>query len=289
MSAQLLDGRSTANQIRDEIKGEVAQFVQQYGRMPSLAVVRVGDDPASVSYARMIQKTAEQVGIRFAPSFVSSETTQADLAQIVAGLSADGLIDGIIVQEPLPRGINRSGIVAALSPAKDVDGVHPINVGLLVQGAGDYLPPATPSGGIELLERHGIPLSGKRAVVVGRSNVVGRPMAILLLHRHATVTICHSRTADLAQECLRAEILVAAIGKARLVTGEMVAPGAVVVDFGVNFEGGQMVGDVDFAAASERAAWITPVPGGTGPMTNVMLMHNVLKAAKLRREEAVIH
>lgn len=279
MTAQLLDGRSMANRIRDEIKGEVARFVEQHGRAPSLAVVRAGDDPPSVSYAKMIQKTADQVGIHFAPSFVPVETTEADLVRIVAELSGDDAIDGIMVQEPLPRGISRDAVIAALNPAKDVDGVHPYNVGLLMQGAGEYFPPATPAGGIELLERYGIPLNGKRAVVVGRSNVVGRPMAMLLLHRNATVTICHSRTADLAQECRRAEILVAAIGKAKLIKGDMVAPGAAVVDFGVNFVEGQMVGDVDFAVVSEHAAWITPVPGGTGPMTNVMLMRNVLKAA----------
>ena len=279
MTAQLLDGRSMANRIRDEIKAEVARFVEQHGRAPSLAVVRAGDDPPSVSYAKMIQKTADQVGIHFAPSFVPVETTEADLVRIVAELSGDDAIDGIMVQEPLPRGISRDAVIAALNPAKDVDGVHPYNVGLLMQGAGEYFPPATPAGGIELLERYGIPLNGKRAVVVGRSNVVGRPMAMLLLHRNATVTICHSRTADLAQECRRAEILVAAIGKAKLIKGDMVAPGAAVVDFGVNFVEGQMVGDVDFAVVSEHAAWITPVPGGTGPMTNVMLMRNVLKAA----------
>ncbi|MGQ9553083.1 MAG: bifunctional 5,10-methylenetetrahydrofolate dehydrogenase/5,10-methenyltetrahydrofolate cyclohydrolase [Anaerolineae bacterium] len=279
MTAQLLDGRSMANRIRDEIKSEVARFVEQHGRAPSLAVVRAGDDPPSVSYAKMIQKTADQVGIHFAPSFVPVETTEADLVRIVAELSGDDTIDGIMVQEPLPRGISRDAVIAALNPAKDVDGVHPYNVGLLMQGTGEYFPPATPAGGIELLERYGIPLNGKRAVVVGRSNVVGRPMAMLLLHRNATVTICHSRTADLAQECRRAEILVAAIGKAKLIKGDMVAPGAAVVDFGVNFVEGQMVGDVDFAAVSEHAAWITPVPGGTGPMTNVMLMRNVLKAA----------
>jgi len=279
MAAQLLDGRSTSAQLRDEIKAEVAQIASTRGRAPTLAVVRAGDDAASVSYARMIQKTSEQVGVRFAASFVSADTPEADLELLVRRLSEDEAVDGIMVQEPLPKGVNREALIAALGPSKDVDGVHPYNVGRLMQGAGDYFAPATPSGGIELLDRYGLGVAGKRAVVVGRSNVVGRPMALLLLHRNATVTICHSRTSDLAEECRRADILVAATGKAALIRGDMVAPGAVVVDFGVNFVEGKMVGDVDFAEAAEKAAWITPVPGGTGPMTNVMLMRNVLKAA----------
>lgn len=282
MAAQLLDGRSLAGQIRGEVAAEVQRFTQEAGRQPALALVRAGDDPASVSYAKMLARTCDQVGIRFEPRLSPADAGEADLVAAIAALSGDAGIDGIIVQEPLPKGVRQEAIVGAIDPAKDVDGVHPRNAGGLMQGVGDYFVPATPTGGMELLERNGIKLSGKRAVVVGRSNVVGRPMALLLLHQNATVTVCHSRTVDLAGECRRAEVLVAATGRAGLITGDMVAPGAVVVDFGVNFVDGQMVGDVDFAAAAEKAAWITPVPGGTGPMTNVMLMRNVLKAARMR-------
>jgi len=282
MPAQLLDGKSLAAQMRSEIAADVAAFAGQHGRSPALAVVRAGEDPASVSYARMLARSCDQVGIAFVPHILPAETEQSQLVHLVAQLSADPAVDGVIIQEPLPAAIRAESVIAALAPEKDVDGVHPVNAGRLMQGVGEYFAPATPSGGIELLERHGITFAGKRAGVVGRSNVVGRPMAMLLLHRHATVTICHSRTRELAAECSRAEILVAATGKAGLITGDMIAPGAVVVDFGVNFVDGKMVGDVDFAAAAERAAWITPVPGGTGPMTNMMLMRNVLRAAKLR-------
>ena len=282
MAAQLLDGRSVAGQIRDEVAASASAFIQEKGRTAKLALVRVGEDPASVSYARMIQRSCGQVGIGFDPTILAAETDMAPVLDVLTALSADDGIDGIILQEPLPRGLDRDAAIAAIAPAKDVDGVHPLNAGKLLQGAGEYLAPATPSGGVELLERYGVAIAGQRAVVVGRSNVVGRPMALLLLHRNATVTVCHSRTADLAEECRRAQILVAATGKAGLIQGDMVAPGAAVIDFGVNYVGERMVGDVDFAAASERAGWITPVPGGTGPMTNVMLMRNVVKAARAR-------
>ena len=278
MAAQLLDGREMANRIRDEVKAEVAEFTEKSARSPSLAVVRAGEDPASVSYARMLRRSCEQVGVRFVPHF-SAQASEAGLVDLVAELSQSDAVDGIMIQEPLPEGVRREAVISALSPAKDVDGVHPYNAGRLMQDSGDYFAPATPAGGIELLERYEIGIRGKRAVVVGRSNVVGRPMALLLLHRHATVTVCHSRTVDLAEECRRAEILVAAIGRAGLITADMVSPGAVVVDFGVNFVDGQMVGDVEFQPVAEKAGWITPVPGGTGPMTNIMLMRNVLKAA----------
>ncbi len=251
------------------------------GRAPALAVVRVGEDAASVSYAKMIERSCGQVGVTFVPRLLET-ASEDEVVELVRGLSSADDIDGIMVQEPLPAGISRDAVIASLSPVKDVDGVHPLNAGLLLQNAGQPLVPATPAGGIELLERHGVALKGKHAVVVGRSNVVGRPMALLLLHRHATVTVCHSRTVDLADQCRRADILVAATGKAGLITGDMVAEGAAVVDFGVNFVDGKMVGDVDFEGARRRAAWITPVPGGTGPMTNQMLMRNVVQAAKTR-------
>jgi methylenetetrahydrofolate dehydrogenase (NADP+) / methenyltetrahydrofolate cyclohydrolase len=281
VSARVLDGRSVAAQIRDEVAQGVASLVQSSGHTPTLALVRAGEDAASLSYARMIQRTCGQVGITFRPTVLQADTTVSAIAGVVAALSADGAVDGIIVQEPLPHGLERDAVIAALDPQKDVDGVHPTNAGLLLQGSPDGFVPATPLGGIELLSRNGINVGGQRAVVVGRSNVVGRPVALLLLHANATVTVCHSRTVDLAGECRRAQILVAATGRPGLIGGDMVAPGAVVIDFGVNYVNDAMVGDVDYAAASEVAAWITPVPGGTGPMTNVMLMRNVLKAAHL--------
>ncbi len=284
MAAELLDGRETAKAIRGEISEAVRLFSEESGRAPSLAVVRLGEDPASVSYAKMISRTCEQVGVRFSPHFLA-EADEKEAVELVGGLSADAGIDAIMVQEPLGGGVSREAVIAALDPDKDVDGVHPVNAGRLFQGAGDFLAPATPSGGMELLDRYGIALQGKRAVVVGRSNVVGRPMAMMLMHRNATVTVCHSRTLDLATECRRAELLVAAIGKPGFITADMVSPGAVVVDFGVNFVEGKMVGDVAFDEVSVEAGWITPVPGGTGPMTNLMLMRNVLKAAEQRRRD----
>jgi methylenetetrahydrofolate dehydrogenase (NADP+)/methenyltetrahydrofolate cyclohydrolase len=229
----------------------------------------------------MIERSCGQVGIGFTLHHLAAPS-EDEIVGLVAQLSDDPNVDGIMVQEPLPAGVSRERVIAALAPDKDVDGVHPLNAGRLMQDAGDYFVPATPAGGIELLERYQVPIRGQRAVVVGRSNVVGRPMALLLLHRHATVTICHSRTADLAEECRRADILVAATGRAGLITADMVREGAVVVDFGVNFVDGKMVGDVDFEAVSEKASLITPVPGGTGPMTNMMLMQNVLKAAQMQ-------
>lgn len=281
MSAQLLDGKATAARLREETATQVSALASALGRPPALVVVRIGDDAASVSYAKMIERTCGQVGVNFVPRLLAT-ASEDEVVDIVRSLSSSDEIDGIMVQEPLPAGIRRDRVIAALSPAKDVDGVHPLNAGLLSQDAGQPLVPATPAGGIELLQRHGVTFQGKHAVVVGRSNVVGRPMALLLLHRHATVTICHSRTVDLAEQCRRADILVAATGRPGLITGDMVAEGAAVVDFGVNFVEGKMVGDVDFGAASQRAAWITPVPGGTGPMTNQMLMRNVLQAARAR-------
>ena len=281
MRAQLLDGKATAAQMRTETAEQVAALASALGRPPALAVVRVGDDAASVSYARMIERTCGQVGVAFLPHLLAT-AEEMGVLDLVGSLSASDTIDGIMVQEPLPAGISRDRVIEVLTPAKDVDGVHPLNAGLLLQDAGGPLVPATPAGGVELLERYGIPIRGKHAVVVGRSNVVGRPMALLLLHRHATVTVCHSRTVDLAEHCRRADILVAATGRPGLIRGDMVAEGAAVVDFGVNFVEGKMVGDVDFAGAAERAGWITPVPGGTGPMTNQMLMRNVLQAAQKR-------
>ncbi|MGQ9517279.1 MAG: bifunctional 5,10-methylenetetrahydrofolate dehydrogenase/5,10-methenyltetrahydrofolate cyclohydrolase [Anaerolineae bacterium] len=280
MTAELLDGKALAKIMQEEVSAEIRAFTESTGVTPKLVVVRAGDDPASVSYANAIAKTCEKYGVAFALKALPENASQAEMVAVVQSLSADAGVHGIMVQEPMPKGIDPSAVIAALSPAKDVDGVHPLNAGLLMEGKGDFFAPATPSGGMEILRRYQVPIKGKHAVVVGRSNIVGKPMALLLLHEHATVTICHSRTPDLGAMTRQADILVAAVGKARLITGDMVKPGAVVIDFGVNFEDGKMVGDVDFESAKEVAGMITPVPGGTGPMTNVMLMKNVLAAAR---------
>jgi len=280
MTAQLLDGKALAKTMQEEVSAEIQAFKEATGVTPKLVVVRAGEDPASVSYANAIAKTCEKYGVAFELKALPESASQAEMVSLVQSLSADASVHGIMVQEPMPKGIDPAAVIAALSPAKDVDGVHPLNAGLLMEGKGDFFAPATPSGGMEILRRYNVPIKGKHAVVVGRSNIVGKPMALLLLHEHATVTICHSRTVDLGAVTRQGDILVAAVGKARLITGDMVKPGAVVIDFGVNFEDGRMVGDVDFESAREVAGMITPVPGGTGPMTNVMLMKNVLTAAK---------
>lgn len=280
MTAELLDGKALAKTMQEEVSAEIQAFKEATGVTPKLVVVRAGEDPASVSYANAIAKTCEKYGVAFELKALPESASQAEMVSLVQSLSADASVHGIMVQEPMPKGIDPAAVIAALSPAKDVDGVHPLNAGLLMEGKGDFFAPATPSGGMEILRRYNIPIKGKHAVVVGRSNIVGKPMALLLLHEHATVTICHSRTVDLGAVTRQGDILVAAVGKARLITGDMIKPGAVVIDFGVNFEDGKMVGDVDFESAKEVAGMITPVPGGTGPMTNVMLMKNVLTAAK---------
>jgi len=279
MAATILDGKELAKAMRDEVAQAVADFKERWNATPSLAVVRAGEDPASVSYARAIAKAFEAAGMAFHLHALPETATEAELVQLVGNLSADPTVHGIMVQEPLPKGVDGAAVIAALSPAKDVDGVHPENAGRLLQDAGEYLVPATPAGGMQILRRYHIPIKGAHAVVVGRSNIVGKPMACLLLHQHATVTICHSRTVDLGAVTREADILVAAVGKARIITGDMVKPGATVIDFGVNFVDGAMVGDVDFGSASLVAGAITPVPGGTGPMTNIMLMQNTLAAA----------
>jgi methylenetetrahydrofolate dehydrogenase (NADP+)/methenyltetrahydrofolate cyclohydrolase len=219
----------------------------------------------------------------FVPQLLPETAAQEAIVAAVSKLNDDPAVHGIMIQEPLPRGIDPAAIKAALSPDKDVDGVHPLNSGRLAQrpaGVEAYFVPATPAGGLEILKRYEVPMEGKNAVVVGRSTIVGKPMALLLLRENATVTICHSRTKDLAAVCRQADILCAAVGRARMIKGDWIKPGAVVIDFGVNFEDGKMCGDVDYDEAAEVAGMITPVPGGTGPITNVMLMRNVLEAAE---------
>jgi methylenetetrahydrofolate dehydrogenase (NADP+)/methenyltetrahydrofolate cyclohydrolase len=289
MSAQILDGRAMAKEVRQEIIAEVEEFKAQHDFVPTIAVVRAGDDPASVSYGKMIQRSFEGAGMGFALHTLPDTATTDDVIDLVAKLNADGKVNGIMVQEPLPRGIDEDEVKATIRAAKDADGVSPINAGRLAQAAPirasepdvmDYLVPATPLGGLEMLLRAGVEISGKRAVVVGRSNIVGRPMSFLLMQHHATVSMCHSRTRPLGDVTRQADILCTAVGVANLIKGDMIKPGAVVIDFGFNRLGDKWVGDVDFEEAREVAGMITPVPGGTGSMTNVILMRNVLQAAK---------
>ncbi len=281
--AELLDGRAVARTIRDELAGEIEAFEDTYGHSIGLTVVQVGGEAASSWYVRQIRRTSEDLGIRFHLCQLEKSCALEEVEQSIIALNDDPQENGIIVQMPLPAHIASSAVACLLDPAKDVDGIHPMNAGLLAQKLEGAFVPATPAGGLELLDRHGIALDGRQAVVVGRSNVVGHPMATLLLHRNATVTVCHSHTRDLASVTRRADILVAAVGRPKLIGAEMVKPGAVVVDFGTNPVNGGWVGDVDTEAVANVARWLTPVPGGTGPMTNMMLMRNVLLAARRQK------
>ena len=279
MGARILDGRALAKTISGEIATEVAKFEGEHGWSPGIAVVQVGEDPASSWYVRMIRRSFTRAGMCFALHTLDDAADADTVVELLRELNEDPRTNGIIVQMPLPQHLPQSLVTDVLDPAKDVDGMHPLNAGRLMQQSGDTFVPATPAGGMEILRRYGIELKGKRAVMVGRSNIVGRPMALLLLHQHATVTICHSRTQDLASVTRQGDILLAAVGKPNIITGDMIRPGAVVIDFGANVVGDKLVGDVDTEAAKEVAGYITPVPGGTGPMTNAMLMMNTLTAA----------
>lgn len=279
MTAQVLDGRALAKTMSGEIAQAVERFRSAHGWAPGIAVVQVGADPASSWYVKQIDRSFRSAGMRFAQHALPEDATAADLTDLLRSLNADPQTNGIIVQMPLPAHLPQSLVTDTLDPAKDVDGIHPINAGRLMQQSGDYYAPATPAGGMEILKRSSIDLRGKHAVMVGRSNIVGRPMALLMLHQHATVTICHSRTPDLGAVTRQGEILVVAVGRPKVVTGDMIRPGATVIDFGVNVVNDKLVGDVDTEAAMEVAGCVTPVPGGTGPMTNVMLMANTLAAA----------
>jgi len=277
MRGQILDGKATAMAVREGVAERVAVLVED-GVQPGLAVVLVGEDPASQVYVRNKDKAARAAGIGVQTRKLSAETTQEELEAVVQELNDDASVHGILVQLPLPKGLDEQRIVEAIDPAKDVDGLHPVNVAALVQGA-EGLVPCTPAGCIEILDRHEVDLKGKNVVVIGRSQLVGKPVAQLALARHATVTICHSRTADLAGEVRRADVIVAAVGWAKLVQGDWVKPGAVVLDVGINRgDDGKLVGDVDFEAVAENASWITPVPGGVGPMTIAMLLANTVTA-----------
>lgn len=278
MQAQIIDGKALAAQVKAEAAAETAALKAK-GVTPCLAVILVGEDPASQVYVRGKAKDCGDCGIDSRVIRLPEETTQAELLKLVGELAADKAVNGILVQLPLPAHIDEKAVIDAIPPEKDVDGFSPVNVGRMQIGEPCFLP-CTPAGCIRMIESTGTAIEGKHAVVIGRSNIVGKPAALLLLAKNATVTICHSRTANLKELCAGADILVAAVGKAGFVTGDMVKPGAVVIDVGINRgEDGKLHGDVDFAATAEKAAYITPVPGGVGPMTRAMLMKNTVQAA----------
>jgi methylenetetrahydrofolate dehydrogenase (NADP+)/methenyltetrahydrofolate cyclohydrolase len=285
MKARLIDGKAIAQRVRDEVKAEVARFAAARGRLPGLDVVLVGDDPASVVYTRNKERMSNEVGMRGRLHTLPAGSSEVEVVSLVASLSTDDAVDGILVQLPLPRHLREARVLDAIDPKKDVDGLLPLNAGLLALGR-PGLVPCTPRGCMRLLAETGTPLAGARAVVVGRSILVGKPMAQLLLAQHATVTVAHSRTRDLADLCREADVLVAALGKAGMILGSWIKEGATVIDVGINRTAeGKLVGDVDTAAAAERAAWITPVPGGVGPMTIACLLENTLIAAWARQGE----
>ena len=279
--AQILDGKAVSAAVREEIALEVAELKRR-GITPGLAVILVGDDPASRVYVNNKRKACLALGMLSEEYALAADTTQEELMRLVASLNEREDIHGILCQLPLPKHLDEGAVIHAIRPDKDVDAFHPVNVGSLVIGDNRFLP-CTPAGVMELLRRGGIDPAGKRAVVIGRSNIVGKPMALLLLAANATVTICHSRTKDLAAICREADILVAAVGRPKFVTADMVKPGAVVIDVGMDRdENGKLCGDVDFAAVEPIASAITPVPGGVGPMTITMLMKNTLTAAQAK-------
>jgi len=284
--ASIIDGKAVARDVQRHIKEEVEGLERRWGMAPGLGVVLVGDDPGSHIYVRNKEKACKEVGIKSFEHLLPATISEKELLAVVQQLNKDKNVHGILVQLPLPAHIRSEKILEAISPYKDVDGFHPVSQGMLLLG-GEGFRPCTPMGIMRLLESVGCDPKGKNAVVVGRSNIVGKPVALMLLERHATVTICHSRTASLRDEVGRADILVVAIGKAGLVRGDWIKRGAVVIDVGINrLPSGKLCGDVDFETAKDRAAAITPVPGGVGPMTICMLLHNTLKAAKdsLQRE-----
>lgn len=278
MAAQIINGKEVSARIKGELKNQVAELKEK-GINPGLAVVIVGDDPASRVYVNNKKKACEEIGIYSEEYALPAETSQQQLLDLIKTLSDSKQISGILVQLPLPKHLDEKAVIAAIPPEKDVDAFHPVNVGKIMIGDFDFLP-CTPAGVMELIAEAGIDPAGKECVVIGRSNIVGKPQAMLLLHKNATVTICHSKTVDLKSVCRRADILVAAVGKAKFVTADMIKPGAVVIDVGMNRdENGKLCGDVDFDSVSEIASYITPVPGGVGPMTISILLRNTYRAA----------
>lgn len=279
MSAVRMDGKMVSAKVRGSILEEV-NGLKDKGVRPGLAVIIVGEDPASKVYVRNKERACEECGFYSEKYALPEETTQEELLGLIDELNHNPRIDGILCQLPVPKHINEQAIIDAISPEKDVDAFHPINVGKIMVGNFDFLP-CTPAGVMQLLEEYDIDPNGKNCVVIGRSNIVGKPMAMLLLHKNGTATICHSRTKNLKEVCAQADILVAAVGKADFVTADMVKEGAVVIDVGMNRKDGKLCGDVAFDEVNEKASYLTPVPGGVGPMTITMLMKNTLKAAKL--------
>lgn len=276
--SRLIDGKVISAAVKERVKNEVAQLNEK-GITVGLAVIIVGEDPASKIYVANKKKACEALGIVSEEYALPESTTEKELLALIDTLNAKKSINGILCQLPLPRHLDEKRIINAISPEKDVDAFHPVNVGRIMIGDYDFVP-CTPAGIMEMLAYENIETEGKRCVVIGRSNIVGKPMAMLLLHKNGTVTICHSKTRNLKEICLGADILVAAVGKAKFVTADMVKEGAVVIDVGMNRENGRLCGDVDFEAVKDKASAITPVPGGVGPMTIAMLMQNTLTAAK---------
>ncbi len=279
MAAQLIDGKAIAQLVRDEVKESVAEWISKGNLAPGLATVLVGNDPGSAVYVGNKQKASAEVGIVGLDHRLPQDASHEEVEALIRQLAAAQRVSGILLQLPTPRQVDGQALTALIPPGKDVDGLTPMSAGLLAQGR-PGLRPCTPSGVMEMLLRHEVPLQGAEAVVIGRSDLVGRPLAALLLAANATVTVCHSRTRDLGEVCRRADVLVAAVGRPRMVPGEWVKPGATVIDVGINRTDSGLVGDVDFESASERAGLITPVPGGVGPMTIAMLLKNTLLAAR---------
>ena len=282
MPAQVIDGKSIAESVRNQIAAQTHQLINDTGIVPHLAAVLVGNDPASEVYVRNKERACHKAGLRSTLHRLGTATTQAELLELIATLNRDMSVHGILVQLPLPKHLDATQILDAILPTKDVDAFHPENTGLMLQGRPRFLP-CTPAGVMKMLEVSKVPTAGRHAVVIGRSDIVGKPMAALLVQKgvDATVTICHSRTADIGAVCRTADILIAAVGIPEFVKGEMIKPGAVVIDVGINRVNERLVGDVDFAAACAVASAITPVPGGVGPMTIAMLLLNTLKSARL--------
>lgn len=292
MTAEIIDGKQIAEKVREEVREGVVRMKEETGYVPGLATVRVGEDPASATYVRMKQRMCEELGIRSIGHTLSGDATQEEVETLVADLNANPEVNGILVQLPLPDHLDEEAILNSIDLEKDVDGFHPVNIGRLgMKGREPLFVPCTPYGCIRLLEESGIQISGAEAVVVGRSNIVGLPVAMLLQKANATVTVCHSRTKDLPAHTRRADIVIAAIGRMEMIKGDWLKPGAAVIDVGINQKddpsrkrGYRLVGDVDFESAKEVAGAITPVPGGVGPMTIAMLMSNTLRAAQIALE-----
>lgn len=284
MSATKIDGKLLAAKLREEVKVDAEKFEREYGRKIGLAVILAGENPASKIYVRNKIAACEETGVKSMEYYFPDSVTTEELVELVETLNADENVDGLLVQLPLPAGVNEKAVLSAVAPEKDVDGFHAVNAGNLMLG-NPCLAACTPSGVMELIKSTGTTIAGKHAVVVGRSNIVGKPVALMLLSENATVTVCHSRTQNLADYTRSADILVVAVGKKEFITGDMIKPGAVVIDVGMNREDKKLYGDVEYATAAEKAAFITPVPGGVGPMTITMLLKNTVKAAYFGKKQ----